>query len=251
MLRWVVALVAFVAAGCAASNEGYTERIAAADAEVVIFFVEDAFVSDVEASLEALQDRVVDPDLMQIEWRDTEEVDLDPTLLVSAYGSELDESDSVGEAVLVDLVDDHGFSDDWLVETGDILARQRGVQHVTIGSPVRRLDPLCYWGGQTDLIVWLARETSADEIRSGHLADFTVEILSREAAYAQMLVFFEFQPELSSVISFEAVPTALLVDVGDESGRGDLLSIRDDLESLADISSVIVRPPATVRTVCP
>ncbi len=251
ILRWVVALVALVVVGCAAPREGYTERVETADAEIVIFFVDDAFVGDVEASLEALHDRVGDADLMRIEWRDTEEVALDPTLLASAYGPGLDGSDSVGEAVLVDLVVDPGFGDEWLVETGDILARQRGVQNVTIGSPVRRLDPLCYWGDQTDLIVWLARDDSADEIQSVHLADFAVDVLGQEAAFAQMLVLFEFQPELSSVLSVEAMPTALLVDVGEESGQGDLLSIRDDLESVADISSVIVRPPAAVRTVCP
>ena len=252
MSRWVTALVALSVASCAVPRTEYTERVEVDQAEMVIFFVKGGYDGDVEVALTALRERVTNPDEMRLQRRTTEEVELDSALLAGAFGANSDEMSEVGEAVLVDLPVDLG--DDWLVETGDIMARQRGVQIVTINNPIRRIDSLCYWGDGTDMIVWLADLDSGaviNELRSDYPEISAIEVLSQAAAFEQILVLLEFQPKLSSLLSVEAMPLALRVDIGVGPFGGELMAIRDDLELRASISSVIARPPTTVQTVCP
>jgi hypothetical protein len=252
MSRWLTALLAILVAGCAVPRTEYTDRVEVDQAEIVIFFVKDGYDGDVEAALAALRQRMTNADEMQLQRRTTEEVELDPVLLASAFGADSGEMGEVGEAVLVDLPVDLG--DEWLVETGDIMARQPGVQTVTIGNPSRRVDSLCYWGDGTDMILWLADLDSVaviNELRSDYPGILAIETLSQTVAFEQMLVLLEFQPELSSLLSVETMPLALRVDIGVGPFGSELMAIRDDLESRASISSVIGRPPSTVQTVCP
>ena len=49
----------------------------------------------------------------------------------------------------------------------------------------------------------------------------------------------------------KALATALLIDIGVDPVHGELMAIRDDLESPVSIGSVIVdHPPLTKRSVC-
>ncbi len=250
-MRGLAVGVALLAPACSGPQAEYTERVEVREAELVIVFHDDAVDGDVDASIALVTEIVGEAEPLRLQWRDTEEVALDPELLSRVYGDDTDAHDEVGEALLIDLPGDR--SDEWLVATGDVMARQRGVLDVSISGPDRRLDPLCYWGGDDDLVVWLAEDASAapESFSDEHLAGFAVEVIDRDTAFAQMLVLLEYQPRLVEGLTAAAMPVGLIVDVGADPIFSELATIRDVLGSLDEVSSVVVRPPATVRTVCP
>jgi len=246
-----LAVVALVVAACSSPQEHYADRIEVDEAELVIFFHADAFVADIEASIEVLGELAGGIERTRVQWRDPEEVALDAELLARTYGDDIAATSEVGEALVIDLIDDVGA--DWLLVNGDVMARQRGVLDVSIEGSSKRLDPLCYWGGDTDLVVWLtdASSSTAETFLGTHLVGLGVEAISPDIAFEQMLVLLEFQPRLADGLTATAMPTGLFVDVGTDPSTADLAELRRDLGAVEAVSSVIVRPPATVSTVCP